>query len=164
MADQLKFDLGSSEKALHHLHNAMKEMHLAMAELTAPPGMTDEKPVKPAKRQANPWHMPIKTHFLSYYKTEKGVKYYFTPKDGAAVNRIINKLEFVISEIGVVHRQGIDIDVLWQNVLRRLKEDDPWVYENLSLSIIDSKLVGIISKIKNDKGDDYKQELLNRMS
>jgi len=163
MGDQMKFELGSSTQALEHIHNAIKELHLAMTQLTAPADMTDEPKPKPVKKKPNPWHMPVKTHFIDYYKKEKGVDYYFTLKDGATINRIIEKLEFVIRGIGQVHRQDINVDMMWQNILRKLKESEPWVYENLSLTLIDNKLNEIVAKMKDGR-DDYRSELLNRMS
>lgn len=86
----------------------------------------------------------LRAEFMRYYEEQKGAKYYWLAKDAVALNRIITKLLQNTKEPN-------DESVIegFKIILQRLKATDDFVFQNLNVGILDSKLVNLIAKIKD---------------
>jgi len=95
------------------------------------------------KGNINIFHNEFKKIFLEFYLSEKGFEFYWSAKEATALNSLIKKIEKISGE-------NNPNDIL-KLILDKIKTADPWIYENLSIAIINSKFNELISKIKNGK-------------
>lgn len=86
----------------------------------------------------------MKGLFEDYYKSKKGVIYYYDGKSAGNLKQIIQKIRAVSPKEEVSDEQVL---TAWKYILLNL--NDTWVLDNLDLNIINSKFNTIISKIKN---------------
>ena len=120
----------------------------------------NDKNVKNEKneKKLNSLHAKMREMFQEYYLNLKGIDYYWQAKDGAALRRLITKLK---KSTG-----GEDkIEEAWDIVLQC--NNDKWILDHLSVSILDSKYNEIIAQIKKSISGDSTlrnevQELLNQ--
>ena len=120
------------------------------------PDLFEDKPKPKAKAgdEKNPFGI-LRLTWLDYYEKEKEVKYYFQPKDGAALKRIIAKIRYM-SEKELTRDE---VEISFGIVLKKLKDADLWIWNHLSLTILDSKFNEVVAKIKEGGESDYASKL-----
>lgn len=121
--------------------------------LSQPKQQEEKKTKSSAKNKKEPTltHMMRET-FESFYLEEKKEPYYYTAKDASNLKNIKNKLLASIKhKHGGIEPEEKEINYAWLFVLGKIRDSDPWIYDNLSIPNINSKYNEIISKIKNGK-------------
>lgn len=112
-----------------------------------------KKNIKPKKQKETSITHKLRLEFESYYKKEKLEDYYYQAKDASQLTNIISKIKFIIKKRQGENYKITEKDLIssWKYILFCLKEDDPWVYDNLSIPNINSKFNEIISKINDGR-------------
>ncbi len=101
---------------------------------------TKEKKEKPKPSgEASSLFVSMKSFFLEWYRTEKGSEYYFSAKDGYAINQLIKKIEFSGAKKNIDKPPDVWKLDAFKWILNNLQERQNWVYNNLSMSNINSK-------------------------
>lgn len=104
-------------------------------------------------------HSILKEDFIKWYKWKKKVDYYWTAKDGNNLKLLIKKLEFSIKSENMPENDE-HIQAAFQNLLNM--NNDEWIKDNLSISIINSKYNELIAKIKSSP-DNFRQRIIAEM-
>lgn len=99
-----------------------------------------EKKKKAAPKE--PLHSELKNFFLDYYLKIKNVEYYFVGKDGKALNSIIAKIRSMSPE-----KNDEIIIASFKKLISSIRQGD-WLYDNFSLSKIDSQFNELVAKIR----------------
>lgn len=103
----------------------------------------------------------IKKQFMDFYKLHKKEDYYWSSKDSGKVKHIIKKLAFKISEKGAVSPNPDLIIKSFHRLLCLCEANiDKWVFNNLSMAIIDSRFNEIIAQSKLKKQEKVNNELI----
>jgi len=111
----------------------------------------EKKDNKDNKEKKEPsFHAKMREEFESFYFKQKEIEYYWQAKDGMALKQIITKLK--------KHSEDEDkILEAWQVILQH--NNDKWINDNLSVSIINSKYNEIIAKMKGSaQGSQYNRQ------
>lgn len=142
------------ENAFEHLQKAMVEAGLAMEELKA--SMVDYRLRKPetVKKEVDKEFGKMKEVFMSYYRKNKEAEYYWNVVDAVHLNKIISILRTA--------SPNCEITPTFEVILDKLQNINPWVYSNLTISILSSKMNIIIASMLG--GNKYKQEILSRLN
>lgn len=91
-------------------------------------------------------------HWEEHYKQSKGVEYYYTAKDAAAVKQILDKIRFCMPEAERDHEDIVLANFkAFANAIFYGGRIDGWLRDNLSLSIINSKFNEIHNLLRNGK-------------
>lgn len=94
--------------------------------------------------------LDIKNCFLEWYQVEKNSAYYFTGKDGKAINELIKQIQFAGAQKNEGKPPGWELNGFkWM-----LKNLPDWVNKNASLTIISSKF----NEIKDGHKSTAKQQ------
>ncbi len=97
--------------------------------------------------------------FFDFHLKEKKFRYQFSGgKDGVAIKQIISKLKNLFKDKHLKEPRDSEILEAFEWLLYTVKKmDDVWIYDNLSLAIINSKLNIIVNYGKNGttKGRKY---------
>jgi len=132
------------------------------SDLSVPDSPKHQK--KQKKEPQNPYHGALKKIFLKFFKEEKGVDFYWAPKEATALNQLTEKMKFSISGAGHEVNEDSVTTTFWL-ILR--KNPDSWINENLSVTILNSKYNEIIAKIKQATGsgtsDSLRESILSRL-
>jgi len=153
MSEKRKLSIIDVDAAAEHLKKAIELLNTARGS-------------EPNKKKAKPDHSALKIGFMSFYKEHKGVDYVWSAKDAMNLNLLIGKIQSLI-KISTAKNVGT-IEDIFKLILSKLKGVDKFIWENLTIPIINSKFNEIIAKIKNPKGtskeiDDYKKSLAKRL-
>lgn len=154
MSEKRKLSITNVDAAIEHLEKALKLLNTTRGS-------------EPNKKKANPNHSALKIGFISFYKGAKGVEYVWSAKDAAQLNLLIGKIE---SLINISESKNIGtVEDIFKVILSKLKGVDKFIWENLTIPIINSKFNEIIAKIKNPNAnskeiDDYKKSLEKRLN
>lgn len=122
--------------------------------LAGNPPKPPKKPTEPvAEKEASKsnLHIPMKEIFLKYYFKKKQVEYFWTGRDGKAMNQLIKKMHHVApgtSDDGMLNG--------WEMFLKKI--GDKWILDHLELSIINSKFNELFAAAK---GPASAEELLS---
>jgi len=96
----------------------------------------------PAK--SHPSHTPCKEFFLQFYKNNKPNEFYWTPKEAASLNKLLQKIEYLLG----AKKTEKKVLEAFKRLLIKIPDVDPFVYRELSISLINSRFNEIISKIR----------------
>jgi len=115
-------------------------------------GRPKSKPAVEKEAGKSNLHNPMKEIFLKWYFKKKRVEYYWTGKDGKAMNELIKKIHHVVPESN-------DDGMLngWEMFLKKI--EDKWILEHLNLSTINSKFNELFATAK---GPTTAEELLQQ--
>jgi len=154
MPEKRKLSITNIDAVIEYLEKALKLL-------------SDTRGSEPNKKKANPNHSALKIGFMSFYKNNKGVDYIWSAKDANHLNLLIGKIQSLIN-ISESKNVGT-VEDIFKVILSKLKSIDKFIWDNLTIPIINSKFNEIIAKIKNPKGtskeiDDYKKELAKRLT
>ena len=94
-----------------------------------------------------------KKYFMDFYQDKKGVPFYWTVADATALNQLIAKVRSISSE-----NENEALKTLVCSFIDKSQHADKWVFENLSMRLLNSKfneLVIAMRKLnsKNEKVD-----------
>ena len=164
-----KVRVREADRALKELRLA--HHHLTEAGLLLEAAFDNGVMPKPAKKPVEPLHTPLKNTFMEWYSKEKGIEYIWSATDAMHVNLIIGKLRS-LTRTSERHQDSILDEVVlnsWPVILGKLKSIDIWIYDNVSMQLINNKFNSIIAKISMPKGtdaelDDYKKKLADRLN
>lgn len=94
-----------------------------------------------------------RTYFETAYEQKKGEPYYYAAKDAAALKGILNKIKFLMPEDEKNDEQKLETNfqVFTNAIMSSMQKLNVWVYDNLSLPIINSKFNEIYSQLKNGR-------------
>lgn len=94
-------------------------------------------------------HRLCKQTFLAFYKQHKKMDYYWSAKDATQMNLLIGKLLFTIKQTKqVADPQSVNDN--FSTLLAKIPTlKDQWIFENLSIPILNSKYNETIDKISN---------------
>lgn len=122
---------------------------------------------KQATKKSSRWFVPLRDKFLSVVE-KKGMDYYFTAKDGAALKAIESKIIFLYKSKNEdrepTEKQVVDA---WEHLLTTTKMK--FVLENFTVPIINSKwneIINDLKELKNGKQQHVSkqnQDKLNRI-
>lgn len=122
---------------------------------------------KQATKKSSRWFVPLRDKFLSIVE-KKGMDYYFTAKDGAALKAIESKIIFLYKSKNEdrepTEKQVVDA---WEHLLTTTKMK--FVLENFTVPIINSKwneIINDLKELKNGKQQHVSkqnQDKLNRI-
>jgi hypothetical protein len=147
MPEKRKLSIAEVDAAIKHLEDALELLNIARGS-------------EPNKKKPNPNHSTLKIGFISFYKGARGVEYVWSAKDATHLNLLIGKIESLIN-ISESKNVGT-VEDIFKIILSKLKGVDKFIWENLTIPIINSKFNEIIAKIKNPNAnskelDDYKK-------
>lgn len=91
-----------------------------------------------------------KKAFLEFYLENKGCEYYFTGADAGSLKQLLQKIGFLQPKADA--SQNLSAFCL---LLDKLQNGDKWVFDNLSLKILNSKFNEIVGKLKASKNVKY---------
>jgi hypothetical protein len=120
----------------------------------------DKDKDKDREKEKNPLHTKLKIQFLEFYEKKKNLPYSWSGIDGKHLNEIIKKIKFVGKT-----EDSQQISDTWIIILE--KNQDKWINDNLSVSLINSKFNEIVAKIKKQDNSDlksYAQQLIKEMT
>lgn len=94
--------------------------------------------------------------FESLFEQYKGVKYYWKAKDAVSLKRVIQQIQFHMTD---EERQDQNkVEQYFSIFIKRcMTECDNWTKENISLTLIDSRFNVIYSMLKNKKNGTKQQ-------
>lgn len=95
--------------------------------------------------------------FESAYKEYKKEEYYYGAKDASAIKGIIKKIQFYMPDDEKEDEKSIETNfqALVNQIMTRMPQLNPWIYDNLSLPIINSKFNEIYTQLKNHSNGNY---------
>lgn len=112
----------------------------------------DTKKEKLRKKKSPSIVTECRRHWEEHYKQSKGVEYYYTAKDAAAVKQILDKIRFCMPEAERDHEDIVLANFkAFANAIFYGGRIDGWLRDNLSLSIINSKFNEIHNQLRNGK-------------
>lgn len=112
----------------------------------------DTKKEKLRKKKSPSIVTECRRHWEEHYKQSKGVEYYYTAKDAAAVKQILDKIRFCMPEAERDHEDIVLANFkAFANAIFYGGRIDGWLRDNLSLSIINSKFNEIHNLLRNGK-------------
>lgn len=112
----------------------------------------DTKKEKLRKKKSPSIVTECRRHWEEHYKQSKGVEYYYTAKDAAAVKQILDKIRFCMPEAERDHEDIVLANFkAFANAIFYGDRIDGWLRDNLSLSIINSKFNEIHNLLRNGK-------------
>lgn len=112
----------------------------------------DTKKEKLRKKKSPSIVTECRRHWEENYKQSKGVEYYYTAKDAAAVKQILDKIRFCMPEAERDHEDIVLANFkAFANAIFYGDRIDGWLRDNLSLSIINSKFNEIHNLLRNGK-------------
>lgn len=112
----------------------------------------DTKKEKLRKKKSPSIVTECRRHWEENYKQSKGVEYYYTAKDAAAVKQILDKIRFCMPEAERDHEDIVLANFkAFANAIFYGDRIDGWLRDNLSLSIINSKFNEIHNQLRNGK-------------
>lgn len=106
-----------------------------------------EKKLSKPKKKKEPLHFECKNYFLEYYKENKSADFYWSVKESVALNSILKKIRTL--EVGEMESKTVIAG--FQKLIISVKDFDPWIFENFSLTLINSKFNELIEKIRTNK-------------
>lgn len=122
-------------------------------------GLTKAAP----KKTPDPLHTPMKDVFMQWYKEQFGVEYVWSAAEAGGLNLLISKVKTLL--------KGKDQSPTdsWAIILENLPAADKWVYDNVSVVLINSKFNNLIAKMMMPMGstaeiENYKKELAKRLA
>lgn len=128
------------------IQNNIKEKKEETAATPVPPqgGLAMEND----KRSVN---LAARNLFEEHYRATYGVPYYWTAKDAGAMSQLLKKIAFLVHEKNPEEAsETVRLETLGR-LLAAIKSG--WVYENLSVSILNSKFNEIVSQIKTQHNE-----------
>lgn len=131
-------ELLEKDKIINKKNILIEEQALLVSEL--------KKKLEKSKKNKEPLHTPLKEMFLEFYLEKKLSPYYWEVKDAVALNSIIKK----IRNLGENLTDKAVTDG-FHKLITSVKDFDSWVFDNLSLNLLNSKFNEIIAKIKLNK-------------
>ncbi len=90
-------------------------------------------------------HSACKNHFIEKYEEWKGLTYYWTGADAKALSQLISKMKYL-------KKDATDQEILhsYTVFLSMIKQVDQWVFDNLSMKILNSKFNDLAAKMRNN--------------
>ena len=115
-----------------------------------------EKNKSSAKKRKEQISPDCKKYFLDYYLKEKGVEFYWTAAESVALNKLIQKIRSISK-----NKPDSEVLNLFYVFVDKIKASDQWVYDNLSIRIMNQKFNEIIPKMKKVGADGRKVNVPN---
>jgi len=115
-----------------------------------------EKKKSSAKKRKEEISPDCKQYFLDYYKDQKGVDFYWTAAEATALNQLIQKIRTISNE-----SDDNKLKDLFFTFIGKIKAADDWVYENLSIKIMNSKFNELVPKMKTVNAAGQKSKIPN---
>lgn len=100
------------------------------------------------KKESDPSFNKCKEIFLKIYEERTAIKYYFIPKDAKALKELLNKIKFLSANASENYNLE---DNFFAFIAKAYETSTPWLKENFSLPIINSKFNEIYNAIKNGR-------------
>jgi len=113
----------------------------------------EEKPKNKKTPQITTLTHKMRLVFEEYYKEQKSDSYYYQAVDGKQLTNIKSKIIFVIKERNGKDAKPTDDEILeaWKYLLDQLEYKHTWVFDNLSISNINTKFNEIIANIRKGR-------------
>jgi len=126
------------KKTLHDLDDEIKKKEAELAALKNPP----------SEKKSNPLNSEARKVFENHFRDTFLSEYYWTAKDAGNMSSLLKKLKYSREQKCMTVS---DSDLL--NALKYLLSSitDGWIFENFSVSNINSKYNEIISQVKSRK-------------
>lgn len=107
--------------------------------------------------------------WMRLYDELKHEHYYWTGKDSAHLKQLLAKVRAKMAEAQTGTSTDADVVANMELFCRKAAEADPWVADNLSPALINSKFNELYTKIKNGRkkqqgvSDDYRRRLAEQL-
>ena len=95
-----------------------------------------------------------KKYFLDFYKKEKGVDFYWTIVEQKNLNQLIQKIRTVSGNLE--DKKVLD---LFYSFIDKIKFADKWIFDNLSIRILNQKFNELIPKMRKISAKGIKQNI-----
>lgn len=90
--------------------------------------------------------------FIDNYRSTNHTEYYWTPKDAANMNQLIQKVRAkVIEKFGELSETDLSERIYESMNILLTKQTDTWILNNLSYSTLNSKFNDIYTQLKNSQ-------------
>jgi hypothetical protein len=133
-----------------------EKLELEILESETKKPVESEKKKSSAKKRKEEIFPECKQYFLDYYKNQKGVDFYWTAAEATATNQLIQKIRTISGG-----HSDQEVLKLFYTFIDKVKAADDWVYENLSIKIMNSKFNELVPKMKSVNAAGQKTNIPN---
>lgn len=145
--EQIKPLLFPCQEIISFLEEKPQQEIILNPEESTPKNSKEEKlkkkvaPKKKGPKEAISPH--CKKFFMDYYLSQKEVEFYWTAADAVALNQLIAKIRAISPD-----KKDEAVKHLFEVFVQKIKAADPWVYDNLTVRLMNQKFNELVPKLK----------------